>query len=63
MPSSSLERVVARLDAESKIRNLMGRYSYLLTAAKYHDIVDLFAHQAPDVRAEMSFGSTTALRA
>jgi SnoaL-like domain len=54
--TASLEKVVTRLDAESKIRNLMGRYSYLLTAAKYHDIVPLFAQRAPDVRAEMSFG-------
>lgn len=56
MTTAVLEKIVARLDAESKIRNLMGAYSYLLTAARYHDIVELFAKNAPDVRAEMSFG-------
>lgn len=30
--------------------------NYLLTAARYHEIVELFAKKAPDVRAEMSFG-------
>ncbi len=43
MTTAVLERIVARLDAESKIRNLMGAYSYFLTAARYHDIVELFA--------------------
>ena len=56
MAKHSLEQTVARLDAESKIRNLMGRYSYLITAARYHDIVELFAKKAPDVRAEMNWG-------
>jgi hypothetical protein len=56
MAADSMEKIVARLDAESKIHNLMGRYSYLLTATRYRDIVELFAKKAPDVRAEMSFG-------
>ena len=56
MTASSLEKIVARLDAESKIRNIMGRYSFLLTAARYHEIVELFARKAPDVRAEMNWG-------
>ncbi len=54
--SASIEKTVARLDAESKIRNLMGRYSFYLTAGRYDNIVELFAKKAPDVRAEMSWG-------
>jgi hypothetical protein len=54
--ATSLEKVVARLDAESKIRNVMGTYSYLLTAARYHDIVKLFAQRDPNVRVEMNWG-------
>ena len=54
--SASIERTVARLDAESKIRNLMGRYSFYLTAGRYDNIVELFAKKAPDVRTEMSWG-------
>jgi len=34
----------------------MGTYSYLLTAARYHDIVKLFAQKDPDVRVEMNWG-------
>jgi len=56
MTTSSLEKMVAKLDAQSKIFNIMGRYSFYLTAAKYHDIAALFAKKAPDVRAEMNWG-------
>ncbi|MBP2655536.1 MAG: nuclear transport factor 2 family protein [Firmicutes bacterium] len=56
MEKQSLENQIARLVAESKIQNLMGRYSYLLTAGRYHEITELFAKKASDVRAEMSFG-------
>jgi hypothetical protein len=55
MTAAELEKMVVRLDAESKIRNVMGRYSFLLTAARYKEIVPLFAKD-PDVRAEMQWG-------
>ncbi|MBP2643700.1 MAG: nuclear transport factor 2 family protein [Firmicutes bacterium] len=56
MGEEQLEKLVARLSAQSKIQNLMGTYSFLLTAGRYHDITELFAKKAPDVRAEMNWG-------
>ncbi len=50
------EKLLLRHDAYNKIQNLMGTYSFLLTAGRYKDMCNLFAQKAPDVRAEMNWG-------
>ncbi|NTV90432.1 MAG: SnoaL-like domain-containing protein, partial [Clostridiales bacterium] len=56
MDQQVMERMILRNDAYTKISNMMGTYSFLLTAGKYKDMVNLFAKKAPDVRAEMNWG-------
>jgi len=56
MDQKELELEVLKQKAYREIQNVMGTYSYLLTAAKYRDICELFAKKAPDVRAEMQWG-------
>ena len=55
MDTREVEKNILKLEARSQNENLMGHYAYYLTAAKYHDIVNLFAKR-DDSRAEMAFG-------
>ncbi|MGD9209481.1 MAG: nuclear transport factor 2 family protein [Desulfobacteraceae bacterium] len=55
MDNKTLEKTIMQLDAKSKIENIMGRYAFYLTAAKYHDISNLFTKR-DDSRVEMNWG-------
>jgi len=55
MDNQEVEKKIFKLEARSKIENLMGNYAFYLTAARYHDIVNLFAERN-DSRVEMAWG-------
>lgn len=56
MAEKSLEVRIERMEALNAVQNLMGRYEYLLTAAKFDDVAELFAKKTPGTRAEMMWG-------
>jgi hypothetical protein len=54
--ASDLQARLDRAEAVTAVHNLMGRYSYLHTASKHTECLDLFAMKTPDVRVEMVWG-------
>lgn len=56
MDQKTLEVKVLQNEAYAKVQNVMGTYSFMLTAGKYDDICDLFTKSQPDVRVEMNWG-------
>jgi hypothetical protein len=55
-PAADLQARLDRSEAVTAVSNLMGRYSYLHTASKHTECLDLFAMKTPDVRVEMVWG-------
>jgi hypothetical protein len=55
MDIQELEKKILKIEARNEIANLMGNYAFFLSAAKYHDIANLFAKR-DDSRVEMAWG-------
>jgi hypothetical protein len=55
MDNQELVNKILKLEARAEIQNLMGNYAFYLTAARYHDIANLFAKR-DDSRVEMAWG-------
>ncbi|MBP2656010.1 MAG: nuclear transport factor 2 family protein [Firmicutes bacterium] len=53
----SLEQRIERVEANSEIQNIMGKYSHWLTAHKYSQCLGLFALNTPGVKVEMMWGA------
>ncbi|MCM8711256.1 nuclear transport factor 2 family protein [Clostridium sp. SYSU_GA19001] len=56
MDQKTFELITLKNDAYRKIQNVMGTYAFMLTAAKYDDICELFTKKQSDVRVEMNWG-------
>lgn len=56
MDQRALENKVLKSEAYSRIQNVMGSYAFMLTAAKYDEICELFTKKEADVRVEMNWG-------
>ena len=54
MEKRSLEERVQRLEDIDEIQKLMSRYSYCHTASLHQETADMFAKNAPDIRAEVN---------
>lgn len=52
----SMNQKLEKLESYNQINNLMGRFIFLLNAARFDDLPTLFALKRNDVRSEMAWG-------